>query len=100
MSKENRAYGFSIGTPESCAADICNARAELVSGQIKYAEDRVGVSGRVGRYPGGLKLCLLLQHNGEQIEAIAQGAGNGHRVRPVNWLLAKSQPIAAFNTVR
>ena len=40
--------------------------------QVEYAEDGIGVSGRVGHDLGWLKLGFLLEHDSEEIEAIAQ----------------------------
>lgn len=54
--------------------------AELVSEQIEYAKDRIGISGRVGHDFCRLKFGLLLQNDGEEAETVAQGTGNGHGV--------------------
>ena len=74
--------GLAVHAPEPGAADVGQTRAELVAEQVEDAEDRVGVGAGVGHDLGRLQLGLLLQHHGEQGQAVAQGAGHGDAVQP------------------
>ena len=77
---ERAVIGFWIDPPEPGAADIGDARAELVARQPENAEDHVGISARVGHDFGRLKLGFLFEHDAQQHETVAQRARNGDRV--------------------
>lgn len=72
--------GFPIDAPEPRAADIGDARAELVTKQVEYSKNRICISGSVGHDLGRLKFGLLFENDGDEIEAVAQRAGDGHSV--------------------
>ena len=78
---EGAVIGLAVHAPEPRAADVGQARAELVAEEMEDAEDRVGVGAGVGHDLGRLQLGLLLQHDREQGQAVAQGAGHGDAVQ-------------------
>ncbi|CCF70621.1 hypothetical protein XAPC_4358 [Xanthomonas citri pv. punicae str. LMG 859] len=71
-----------IDTPEACAADIGQARAEAVVGEPEQAKHQIAVRTGVGHDLCRLQLGLLLQHDSQQDQAVAQRAGHGDRVQP------------------
>jgi len=79
---EDAVVGFCVHAPESCAANVSNAGAELVSEQMEYAEDRISIAGRVGHDLGRLKLGLLFENDGEEIKTVAQSARYGREQQP------------------
>ena len=68
---ESTVTGLAVDTPEPGAADIGKARAELVAEQMKDVEDRVDLTCRVGHDLGRREFGFLLEHDGEQVEAVA-----------------------------
>src|SRR3954452_7712026 len=70
-----------VDAPEPRAAHVGDPGRELVAEEMENAEDRVGVAGRVRHDLGGLEFCFLLEDNGEQVEAVAQRAGDGDCVQ-------------------
>lgn len=74
--------GLAIDTPEPRAANVGDARRELEPEQVKNAEDRVGVAGCVGHDLAWPQFGFLVEHDGKQIEAVAQRAGHRQSIQP------------------
>lgn len=64
-----------IDPPKARPADVGKARAEAVAKEAKKSEDDVAVGTGVGHDPRRRELGLLLQHDREQDQAVAQRAG-------------------------
>ena len=78
---EGAVVGLRVHAPEARAADVGEPRAELVTEQMEYPEDRVRVGPGVGHDLRRLQLGLLLQHDREQGQAVAQRARDGDAVQ-------------------
>ena len=79
QSVEGAVVRLGVDSPEAAAADVGQARAEAIAEQPEQAEHNVAIRAGVGHDPRGLQLGLLLQHNGQQHQAVAQ------RSAPVAW---------------
>ena len=76
--------GLGVDAPEACSTDVRQARAEAVAQQAEQPEDDVAVCARIGHDLRRLQLGLLLEHDRQQNQAVAQRAGVGIALSPVN----------------
>ena len=72
--------GVRIDAPKAAAADVGQAGTEAIAQQSEQPENDIAVGAGVGHDLGGLQLGLLLQHDRQQDQAVAQGAGHRDRV--------------------
>jgi len=73
---------LSIDTPEPRAADIGDARRELEPEEVENAENRVGIAGRIGHDFAWPQFGFLVEHDRQQMEAVAQRTGDRHGIQP------------------
>ena len=72
--------GFGIDAPESCSADVSEARAESVAKQSEQTEHNIAISTGVGHDLSRLQFGLLFEHDRQQDQAVAQRAWSRNRI--------------------
>jgi len=75
-SVQRAVVGVGVGAPEPGVAEVGQAGAELVAEQAEQAENLVGVAGVVGHQLGRSQAGVLLEQPFEDVEAVAEGAGD------------------------
>ena len=74
--------GFWIDSPEPSPTDVGKSRTELIVEQPEQTEDNIAGPGRIGHDLDWLETGLLFQKPLEDVDGIAQGAGDNNIVEP------------------
>lgn len=98
---EDAIIGLPVDPPEPGAADVRDARGELIAEKVEDAEDGIGIPRRVGHDLGGLEFRLLLKDDGKQMEAVAQSSGycNWRHLKKRKFMHANDRPALTLKSL-
>src|SRR3546814_10623073 len=66
-----------------CSSDLIgDARREREPEEVENAENRVGIAGRIGHDFAWPQFGFLVEHDRQQMEAVAQRTGDRHGIQP------------------